>query len=506
MNETIQIVVVAISIVNLVLLVCVMVFVSRVSRRTEDEIRDEFRSSRSEFESQTGEIRRELGSGIRTTNETVNKALTSVGDLQQKNLQGIHDQVDLLTSSTKNALDKMRTTYDEKSEKLRTEMLGDLSTSREKLYDNIHTQSKEQRAHFDSVNGKLKEYQESTRKELETIRNTFNERVKELQENNQKKLEEMRHTVDEKLHETLEKRLGESFKQVSEQLDNVNQGVGEMKALTKGVGDLKSVLSNVKTRGTWAEVQLGSILEQVLAPNQYQKNVMVTEATSKTVEFALKLPGPRNDISKYVWLPIDSKFPQEDYVRLQAASETGDSEEVSVTTKELLSTIRTAAKDISEKYIRPPDTTDFAIMFLATEGLYAEALRDPAFAEELLRDHRIVVSGPSTLAAFLSSIRMGFQTLAIEERASEVWQVLGAAKTEFRKFGGVLSKLKKQLDTASRTVDDTGVRTRAIERKLKDVHELTDEESIEVLDFPKRNKTIGELVSSHPKESKDDSE
>ena len=252
----------------------------------------------------------------------------------------------------------------------------------------------------------------------------------------------MRKTVDEKLHDTLEKRLGDSFKFVSERLEAVHKGLGEMQSLASGVGDLKRVLTNVKALGTWAEVQLGAILEQVLTPDQYGKNVRVKEESTESVEFAVRLPGPNDDPSACVWLPIDSKFPQEDYLRLQEAAESGDTEAVQRATAALIRTVRVAARDIHDKYVNPPSTTDFAIMFLATEGLYAEVLRQPGFVEELQHQYRISIAGPTTLMATLSSLRLGFQTLAIEQRASEVWKVLGAVKTEFGKFGDVLDKVK----------------------------------------------------------------
>jgi DNA recombination protein RmuC len=287
--------------------------------------------------------------------------------------------------------------------------------------------------------------------------------------------------VDEKLHDTLEKRLGESFKLVSDRLEAVHQGLGEMQNLATGVGDLKRVLTNVKARGTWAEVQLGAILEQILTPEQFGKNVRVKADSSESVEYAVRLPGPRDDPDACVWLPIDSKFPQEDYLRLQEAAERADPGAVQVSMDALARTVRSAAKDIHDKYINPPSTIDFGIMFLATEGLYAEVMRQPGFVEDLQHRYRVVVAGPTTLAAILSSLRMGFQTLAIEQRAVEVWRVLGAIKTEFGRFGEVLDKVKRQLHTASRTIEETGVRSRAIERKLRSVDKLPEPEALEIL-------------------------
>ena len=325
---------------------------------------------------------------------------------------------------------------------------------------------------------------ESNHRSFDQIRTTLDTRVKQLQEGNEKKLEEMRKTVDEKLQGTLEKRLGESFKLVSERLEAVQRGLGEMQSLATGVGDLKKVLTNVKSRGTWAEVQLGAILEQFLAPGQYQKNVQTKKGSAEVVEFAIRLPGRPDDPESSVWLPIDSKFPQEDYLRLQEASDEGDAEGVQKAADALARTLKLEAQKIHEKYLDPPGTTDFGIMFLATEGLYAEALRQPELVPQLQERFRIVVAGPTTLAAILSSLRMGFQTLAIEKRASEVWDVLGAVKTEFGKFGDILVKVKRQLGTASKTIDEAESRTRAMERKLRSVQQLPEDDADTLLQLP----------------------
>lgn len=261
----------------------------------------------------------------------------------------------------------------------------------------------------------------------------------------------------------------------------MHKGLGEMQSLATGVGDLKRVLTNVKARGTWAEVQLGSILEEILTREQFEKNVCVRPESSERVEFAVRLPGPKDDPESCVWLPIDSKFPQEDYLRLQDAAEKAEPREIQAAVDALARTIRAAAKDICDKYVSPPNTTDFGIMFLATEGLYAEVLRQPALVGDLQHQYRVVVAGPTTLAAILNSLRMGFQTLAVEQRAAEVWRVLGAIKTEFSKFGEVLDKVKRQLTTASRTIDETGVRSRAMERKLRSVERLPEAEAARIL-------------------------
>jgi DNA recombination protein RmuC len=364
---------------------------------------------------------------------------------------------------------------------LREEVATSLRTSTDALTKTLESVAKAQGVQLESMGRQLKELTDSNRAALDKVRSTIDERVRELQEGNEKKLEEMRKTVDEKLHETLEKRLGESFQQVSERLEAVHKGLGEMQSLASGVGDLKRVLTNVKARGTWAEVQLGSILEQVLTPDQFARNVCVKEGTLERVEYAIRLPGPTGEPGGCVWLPIDSKFPQEDYLRLQDAAEKADAGATQAATDQLARAVRTAARDISEKYVSPPETTDFGVMFLATEGLYAEVLRQTGLVEELQQKYRVVVTGPTTLAALLTSLRMGFRTLAIEKRASEVWRVLGAVKTEFGKFGEVLEKVKKQLGTASKTLEETGVRTRQMERSLRGVTELPAGEASEVL-------------------------
>jgi DNA recombination protein RmuC len=365
----------------------------------------------------------------------------------------------------------------------RDELARGLAASNETLGATLGHMAELQRAQLDGLAKGLHELSESNQTSLTVIRQTVDARVRELQEGNEKKLEEMRRTVDEKLQSTLEKRLGESFQLVSKQLESVQQGLGEMQNLASGVGDLKRVLTNVKARGTWAEVQLGALLDEILAPGQYERNVHVEPGAREMVEFAVKLPGPRDEPGACVWLPIDSKLPQEDYVRIQDAADAGDAAACDAASTALARAIRLAAQDIHTKYVRPPHTTDFAIMFLGTEGLYAEVVRQPALCEELQHRYRIVVAGPTTLAALLSSLRMGFQTLAIEQQAVEVWRVLAAVKTEFAKFGEVLDKVKRQLATASRTIEETGVRTRAMERKLRAVEQLPDAESRSVLEL-----------------------
>lgn len=421
MNEVVTWLLLAITALNAVLLVALLARSARGARGRADPLRDELRMGREEAGRAARESRDELTRGLASANDTLAATLKSMGEVQ--------------------------------------------------------------RAQLDGMSRSLKEFTESNQASLDRIRTTMDSRVRELQDGNETKLEEMRKTVDEKLQTTLEKRLGESFKLVSDQLESVQKGLGEMQSLATGVGDLKRVLTNVKARGTWAEVQLGALLGEILAPGQFEKNVHVEAGAAEVVEYAIRLPGPKDEPGSCVWLPIDSKLPQEDYLRIQDAAELGDRDATQRATEALARAIRLAAQDIHRKYVKPPHTTDFAVMFLATEGLYAEVVRQPALVDDLQQRYRIVVAGPATLAALLSSLRMGFQTLAIEQQAVEVWRVLGGVKTEFARFEDVLAKVKRQLDAASNTIDHTGVRTRAMERKLRAVEQLPDDEAERVLDL-----------------------
>jgi DNA recombination protein RmuC len=306
---------------------------------------------------------------------------------------------------------------------------------------------------------------------LGEVRAAVQEQLKALQEGNERKLEQMRATVDEKLHATLEQRLGESFKQVAERLEQVHQGLGEMQGLARDVGSLNRVLTNVKTRGIFGEVQLAGLLEQVFTPQQYAANVETVPGSGARVEFAIRLPG-RGDDGTTLWLPIDAKFPREDYERLLDAQDRADPQAAEAAARAIEVRLKAEARTIREKYVAAPHTTDFAILFVPTEGLYAEALRRPGLVETLQREHRVSLTGPTTLLATLSSLQMGFRTLALEKRSAEVWQVLGAVKTEFGKFGDVLAKTKKKLSEAASTIDAAEVRTRAMARQLKGVESL----------------------------------
>jgi len=328
----------------------------------------------------------------------------------------------------------------------------------------------------------LNELRNQMARSLAEIRVEVNQRLETIQKDNHTQLERMRHTVDEKLQKTLEERLGKSFELVSQRLIEVQKGLGEMQHLANGVGDLKKVLSNVKTRGVLGEIQLGNILEQLLTPEQYSINVATIPDSRCHVEFAIKLPG-KDDGDRPIWLPIDSKFPMDKYEQLQDAYDRGETQEIATVTKALFTTIKAMAKDINEKYIEPPYTTDFGILFLPTEGLYAEVARHTELLQTLQRDYKIMVAGPTNLAALLNSLQMGFRSLAIEKRSSEVWKILGAVKTEFHKFGGVLDKVQTKLRQASDTIDKVGVRSRAIERQLRGVEQLPEGSTMDALPF-----------------------
>lgn len=327
------------------------------------------------------------------------------------------------------------------------------------------------RANREEQNRSIERLTFEMKNSIDKMRETMEARFQNIQKENGEKLEQMRLTVDEKLHNTLETRLGESFKVVSERLEQVQKGLVEMQTLASGVGDLKRVLSNVKVKGVLGEYQLASILEQILTPAQYAQNVKTKKGSANIVEFAIKIPS-KSDSMDDIWLPIDAKFPSEDYERLMSAYDLADVSAIEEHKKKLETKIKVFAKDIKEKYIDPPQTTDFAILFLPFEGLYAEVLRIPGLFEQIQRDYKITIAGPTTITAFLSSLQMGFRSLAVEKRTSEIWELLGAVRTEFGKFGVALTNAKNKLDLASKEIDNAGVRSRAIERQLKNVQTL----------------------------------
>ena len=376
----------------------------------------------------------------------------------------------------------VRRTQIEESERIRADMASTQRTMREEvgqtLRESTETMSKQlfQMAdqQWKQLEGMSKQWagiHDSHDKRSRELQTAVEQRLELIQQNNNQRLEAMRATVEEKLQGTLERRLGESFKMVSDRLEQVQRGLGEMQTLAAGVGDLKRVLTNVKTRGTWGEVQLAMLLEQMLVADQYATNVKLGRKGTEMVEFAIKLPG-RDEEQSTVWLPVDSKFPQEQYQRLMDAQDIGNAEAAAVARRELELAVRVAAREISEKYIVPPQTTDFAIMFLPTEGLFAEVLRIPDMCERLQREFRVTVAGPTTLAALLNSLQMGFKTLAIQKRSSEVWKVLGAVKSEFGKFGDLLDGVHKKLSEAASKIDDASRKSRTIQAKLKKVEEM----------------------------------
>ncbi len=405
-----------------------MNFLEKTQEKADTAFREEMARNREEISLSSKRAREEISSTINYFTDSVLNRLAEMADFQRKQLEVFGDQLN-----------------------------KQLDTSARQL--TTLTQTNEQK--------------------LEQIRSLVDLKLRQLQEDNNKKLEEMRATVDDKLHHTLEQKLSESFKLVSERLEQVYKGLGEMQNLAVGVGDLKKVLSNVKTRGIFGEVQLGNILEELLTPEQYYKNVATKPGSKEVVEYAVKLPGREEGAT--VLLPIDAKFPQEDYLRLQEAYDLGDINLIEQVGKNLENRIRSQAKDICQKYLYPPDTVEFGIMFLPTESLYAEILRRPGLVENIQRDYKVNITGPSTLAAFLSSLSVGFRTLAIQKRSSEVWSVLGAVKTEFNKYNSVLVKVQKQLQAANNTIEDVHTRTRVLERKLKTVEEIPSENAAAIL-------------------------
>ena len=427
---------------------------SHASERIERELRSEIK--------ETARVSRtELNGGFSQFQQTLAAQFTSMTTLQNGKIDGFAQQLVRLTETNAQQLEAVRLSLQQQAQQARDEQGATLKRFGETL------------------TLQLGQLTESNDRRFGEIRTTIEQRLKDIETNNATKLEEMRRTVDEKLHATLEQRLGESFKQVSDRLEQVHRGLGEMQTLAAGVGDLKKVLTNVKTRGTWGEVQLEALLEQLLTADQYAKNVATVPKSADRVEFAIKLPGRQDPegVAVPVWLPIDAKFPREDYERLIEAQERGDPVAVEEASRALEGRIRAEARAISEKYVAPPHTTDFALLFLPTEGLYAEVLRRPGLTDTLQRDYRVTIAGPTTLTALLNSLQMGFRTLAIEKRSSEVWQVLGAVKTEFGKFGDVLANTKRQLETVTRSIEAAETRTRMMNRKLRDVEALPGEQA-----------------------------
>lgn len=384
--------------------------------------------------------------------------------------------------SMKDEFQRNRVESNTSAKNQREELTKSLDSFKEGFDNNTKRLNDLLKERFDAFSKQQTEINQESEKRIKEVKETVENQLKEIREDNTKQLNEVRKTVDEKLQKTLNERLTQSFETVGKQLKSVQEGLGEMKNLATDVGGLKKVLSNVKMRGGIGEVQLAMLLEQILAPDQYEANVKTKKGSLATVEFAIKLPG-KNEDESVVWLPVDAKFPKDVYEKLQEAYEDGDLDKIQFAQKELDNTIKKMAKDISDKYIDPPNTTDFGIMFLPFEGIYAEVVRKASLLETLQRDYKIIVTGPTTLAAILNSLQMGFKTLAIQKRSSEVWQVLGAVKKEFENFGGMMQKAQNNIRTGLNQLDDVmGVRTRAIQRKLKDVTSLDEIETTKV--FP----------------------
>jgi DNA recombination protein RmuC len=449
-------------------LIAVALLLVLLLRAPKDTIAERVRS---EVDRVNGVVRSELQSGrseslgaARETREEIARAVRELTDSLQQRVEELRSTLDLRLQQ----LNEADLASDAQN---RAELQNALRDFREVQAKRLDDSTKSQGERLQTFAQQLAELGTRNEAKLEALRATVETKLTQLQSDNEAKLERIRQTVDEKLHQTLEQRLGESFKLVSERLEQVHSGLGEMKSLAVGVGDLKKILSNVKTRGTWGEVQLGNLLEQTLTPEQFTRNFAPSEDSTDRVEFAIKLPG-RDVDGKPVWLPLDSKFPNEEYQRLVEAQERGEAVAVEAAAAALEQGIRMEARKISEKYISPPATTDFAILFLPTEGLFAEVLRRPGLSEALQRQHRVVVSGPTTLTALLTSLQMGFRTLAIEERSSEVWKVLGAVKAEFGKFGETLDKVQRKLTEASNTIESAQRRSRAVARKLRPAEEL----------------------------------
>lgn len=430
---------------------------AELSTRTDQRL-DQLREALGE---DARKAREEAAGAQQRTGELLNQRLLDVrtqlenfGQQQDARIQAFGQQLAELTTRTDSHMAALRETLVEDARKGRSEA------------------GESQQRFADTLGLRLTELTQRNEQRIGEMRATLEQQLKALQDDNAAKLEQMRATVDEKLQSTLNTRLDSSFKLVSERLEQVQRGLGEMQQLATGVGDLKRVLSNVKTRGGWGEVQLDNILEQTLTAEQYARSVKVRPGSAEMVDFAVSLPG-RGEYDQPVWLPIDAKFPREDYERLLDAQEQGDADAVKTASTQLERAIRVQAKSINEKYVCPPHTTDFAVMFLPTEGLYAEVIRRPGLVDQLQREHRIALAGPTTITALLNSLQMGFRTLAIEKRSSEVWQVLGAVKAEFGKFATVLEKTSSHLDKAQNSIKAAGVRTRAIERKLRGVETLS---------------------------------
>jgi len=426
---------------------------------------------RSESAAGAKQLREEVVATLKSISDTMAMTTKDLAVAEKAQLEAFSGQIASLTKTSGEKLDGIRTEFATGAKQLREEVIATLKGITEATTRTMGEMATLQKAQLEAMSNAIGKLSDSNEKKLEAVRVTVEGKLQSMQTDNARQLEQMRQTVDEKLQGTLEKRLNESFKQVSERLELVHKGLGEMQTLATGVGDLKKVLTNVKTRGTWGEVQLGVLLEQVLNPDQFATNV-ATKDDGERVEFAIKLPGQGTDKDEIVWLPIDAKFPVEDYQRLIEAQERADIEGVEAAGKQLENRVKACAGDICGKYLNPPKTTDFGILFLPIEGLFAEVIRRTGLTEAIQRECRVVIAGPTTLWSILSSLQMGFRTLAIQKRSSEVWNLLSAVKTEWTRYGDVLDAVQKKLHQASDTIEKAKVRSRAVGRKLKDVQEL----------------------------------
>lgn len=443
--------------------------------------RNEFAGNREEMQRGAKSTREELSHSFRNLAETLTKSITDLSNIQKAQLESFSVQLQFLTKNNEDKIEKLIAANDQKqatfqeqftvsAKENRAELTNALKSFEEKFTQNTTAFNELLRQKFNDLFIKQDQLKTDNQNTLDKIRDMVERKLQTLQEENIKKLEEMRNTVDEKLQATLEKRFNDSFTIISDRLEQVHKGLGEMQSLATNVGDLKKVMTNVKSRGVMGEYQLANILEDLLTNEQYEKNVKTKAGSGAIVEFAIKMPNNSN-IEKTLWLPIDSKFPKEDYEALVDAYGDGDGEKIEVVRRSFKNGIIKNARDIKEKYIDPPNTTEYGIMFLPFESLYAEVLRTKGLFELLQKEYKITITGPTTLSALLNSLQMGFRTLAIEKRSSEVWDLLGAVKEEFNQFGTILEKTKRKLVEATNTIDKAGVRSRAIERQLKKVQE-----------------------------------
>ncbi|MGC9200227.1 MAG: DNA recombination protein RmuC [Acidobacteriaceae bacterium] len=452
----------------------------KAQERTERVVKEEIALSRGEVDKAASVQRQELSGSFKTLGDFVGQRMNDVADLQKAQLEAFASQLATFANTSSEKLDGARAESATAATQLREEVVSTLTTISDAMARTLKELAAAEKLQLDAFSRQIESLTKTSGERLEAVRTTVEAQLQSMKADNATQLEQMRLTVDEKLQGTLEKRLGESFKQVSERLEQVHKGLGEMQSLATGVGDLKKVLTNVKTRGTWGEVQLGALLEQVLSPDQWASNVS-TKGNAERVEFAIKLPGQGAAKSDVVWLPIDAKFPVEDYQRLIEAQERADLDGIEAAGKELENRVRGCARDICEKYLAPPNTTDFGILYLPIEGLFAETIRRTGLIEGIQRNYRVIVAGPTTLWSILNSLQMGFRTLAIEKRTSEVWNLLAGVKTEWTKYGEVLDAVQKKLNQASDTIERAKVRSRAIGRKLKDVQELPAAEATALL-------------------------